>query len=275
MNYIALDIETAIGKRWSICQIGLVVVRNSMIVDEISYLVQPPNNEYSIYNTRVHGITKIDTLNSPRFNVIWDKIKNLLINELIVCHNTDFDINCLNQTLEYYNLEKQDFNYKCTYKMSGKSLSFLCNHFDIELLNHHDALSDARACALIYQKLISRDENSFDSLITHNNTSYKKLSDRIKGDVLKPDFENGDINSPFYKKKIVFTGVLSTMERKQAAEIAKKLGADIDHGITKRTNFVIVGSAPGPVKMKKINRFNENGSNIIILSEQEFINKIS
>ena len=270
MDYVALDIETSLGKRWSICQIGLVVVKDFEIIDEISLLIQPPNNEYSVYNTRIHGIKSEDTIDSPSFDVVWNDIRGLLEKNLIVCHNTDFDIDCLNKTLDFYNLESVSFNYECTYKLSGKSLSFLCNHYNIELNNHHDALSDAKACALLYQHLIKRESHSFDSLFISPNQS-----DRIKGDVMQPDFENGDLNSPFYMKKIVFTGVLNTMKRKDAAKIVKELGADVDHGITKKTNFVIVGSIPGPVKMRKINRFNENGSNIIILSEEEFINKIS
>jgi DNA polymerase-3 subunit epsilon len=53
--------------------------------------------------------------------------------------------------------------------------------------------------------------------------------------------------------------------------MVKKLGADIDTSITKRTNFVITGSAPGPSKMKKIEQFNSQGYDIRIIYEEEFL----
>jgi len=42
MSLDALDVETAVGKRWSICKIGLGIVENGKIVRIVSKLVQPP-----------------------------------------------------------------------------------------------------------------------------------------------------------------------------------------------------------------------------------------
>jgi DNA polymerase-3 subunit epsilon len=75
----------------------------------------------------------------------------------------------------------------------------------------------------------------------------------------------------FFNKKVVFTGVLENISRQEAAEIVKNLGADIDTGITKRTNFVITGKEPGPSKMKKIEKYNSEGSIIKIVFENEFL----
>ena len=98
--------------------------------------------------------------------------------------------------------------------------------------------------------------------------------ERLCGDVLKPDLENADSKNPFYAKKVVFTGVLNSIKRKDATDVVKKLGADIDTSITFRTDFVITGSAPGPSKMKKIQQFNNQGSNIQIVGEDEFLKMI-
>ena len=51
----------------------------------------------------------------------------------------------------------------------------------------------------------------------------------------------------------------------------KKTGADIDTTITKRTNFVITGSAPGPSKMKKIEKLITQGCDIRLVFEEEFL----
>jgi DNA polymerase-3 subunit epsilon len=68
MNFTAIDFETAKGKRWSICRIGLVRFENGEIRDKLNLLVYPPNNLYF----------SINTCNSPRFNGIWPQIKHFI-----------------------------------------------------------------------------------------------------------------------------------------------------------------------------------------------------
>ena len=276
MNFTAIDFETAIGKRWSICQVGIVRVENGRIINKISRLVKPPNNEYSEWNTRVHGITPSDTINSPFFPKVWNEIKPYFENNLIVAHNTDFDIDCLNKTLEYYDIPKPKFEIDCTYKRTGQKLDNLCEAFDIKLDNHHDAECDAKACAEIYIKLLNNDKPDYSkNSIKQRTTKFQQKGyERIKGDILKPDLENANPSSQFFGKKVVFTGVLNSIKRQTAAEIVKRQGADIDTGITKSTNFVIIGSAPGPSKLKKIEKYNNESSQIKIILEDEFLEMI-
>ena len=144
MNFTAIDFETAIGKRWSICQVGLVKVEGGQIVESLSSLVQPPNNEYSKWNTLVHGISAEDTIDAPTFPEIWDEIKPHLENNLVVAHNAEFDIDCLRQTLEYYNLPMPNFDVDCTLQRTGKKLECICQAYDIEFKNHHDAVRRSR-----------------------------------------------------------------------------------------------------------------------------------
>ena len=79
---------------------------------------------------------------------------------------------------------------------------------------------------------------------------------------------------PFFHKKVVFTGVLQTMSRENAACLVQEMGADIDTSINKKTDFVIVGQGAGPSKLKKIDEFNSSGSSIKTLTEVEFLSKI-
>jgi DNA polymerase-3 subunit epsilon len=148
-NFTAIDFETAQGKRWSICQVGLVRVENGNIVQKLNILIRPPENLYFSMNTQIHGISARDTYNSPRFNSIWPQIKPFIDNQTVVAHNGAFDFNCLSQTLQYYNLSQPSYMQKCTYKIYGKGLAACCSDHRISL-NHHDALSDALACAQLY-----------------------------------------------------------------------------------------------------------------------------
>lgn len=274
-SFVALDVETAQGARWSICQIGLAIVENGVVNDSVSFLVQPPENKYQKGNINIHGITPEITKDKPLFPQIWKKVLPIIDNKLIVAHNTDFDIDCLRKTLSYYDLEIPKFNTDCTFKRTGDRLDSLCEAYSIELENHHDAVSDATACAKIYIKLLKQENPDF-SKITPKKPRVKtnfnfEGHERLQGDILKPDLDNANPNNPFYNKKVVFTGVLGSISRNEAAERIKKMGADINTTISKKTNFVITGQDPGSSKMNKIIKYNNEGSEIKIIYEKEFI----
>lgn len=61
--FTAIDFETAQNPRWSICQVGIVLVEGGRVVDTVTKLVQPPDNYYSNRITDMHGICTTDTLN--------------------------------------------------------------------------------------------------------------------------------------------------------------------------------------------------------------------
>lgn len=277
-DFVAIDVETAQGKRWSICQIGLTEVIGGEISETITELIQPPANKYLKGNINIHGITPEMTENKPIFPEIWEKLYKRIENKKLVAHSADFDIDCIRQTLDYYNMNIPHFDYDCTFKGSGMRLDEACEAFNIELNKHHDAGCDSEACAKIYLKLLNGEIPSkvirkATSKVVYNQTP--EGHDRLQGDVLKPDLENADTDSPFYNKKVVFTGVLENISRQDAADIVKKMGADIDTGITKRTDYVITGLDPGPSKMNKIIKYNNDGCTIKILYEKEFLKMIT
>jgi len=149
-NFTAIDFETAQGKQWSICQVGLVRVEKGKITNEISLLVQPPENYYWYRFTEIHGISSEDTANSPTFDKIWHQIEPYIKDQVVVAHNgLSFDFPVLKKTLEYYNMQAPDYEKYCTYRIFGSNLESLCNQYKIPL-NHHDALSDAKACAELF-----------------------------------------------------------------------------------------------------------------------------
>jgi DNA polymerase-3 subunit epsilon len=156
-TFTAIDFETAI--RHHICAVGIVTVENGEIIDEFSALIQPPNNEYDWRNIRVHRITKNDTVDALFFDKVYPEIKKRLSGRIIVAHNESFDRNVLKKTMADYGIDYTDLNinnrWECTlkiYRAKGfqpANLNACCQIMRIEL-NHHEALSDARACAMLY-----------------------------------------------------------------------------------------------------------------------------
>ena len=62
------------------------------------------------------------------------------------------------------------------------------------------------------------------------------------------------------------------MSRKKAEEQLKNKGATIVKGVTKDLNILIVGDKPGS-KLAKANTLNESGASILILSEEDCLQK--
>ncbi len=149
-NFTAIDFETAQGYRWSICQVGLIRVENGIIINELNLLVQPPNNYYWDRFIDIHGITPEKTVCAPTFDKIWHKVEPFINGQTVVAHNgLSFDFPVLAQTLDYYGIPEPEYTRRCTYRIYRDNLASLCRNHHIEL-NHHDALSDARACAELY-----------------------------------------------------------------------------------------------------------------------------
>lgn len=158
MTFTAIDFETANNKRTSACQIGLVLVKDGKITKEFSSFIKPvPNYFLSWFTDEIHGIDKETVVNAPTFPELWEKISGFIENApVIVAHNAPFDMGVLKACLDSHNITATLPVYLCTVKESriklpnlrDHRLSTICNYFDISL-DHHEALSDARAAAEI------------------------------------------------------------------------------------------------------------------------------
>lgn len=159
MNFTAIDFETATGHPHSACAVGIITVEDGVITEEYHALIQPPDNEYWYRNIMVHGIKPADTLDAPTFDTLFPEIHKRLFGKNIVAHNESFDRNVLAKTMRWYGLYYDELEiadrWECTvkiYRAKGykpANLKACCDRHNIPLV-HHEALSDARACAKLY-----------------------------------------------------------------------------------------------------------------------------
>lgn len=159
MNFTAIDFETATGHPHSACAVGIITVEEGVITEEYHALIQPPDNEYWYRNIMVHGIKPADTLDVPTFDTLFPEIQKRLFGKKIVAHNESFDRNVLAKTMRWYGLYYDELEiadrWECTvkiYRAKGykpANLKACCDRHNIQLV-HHEALSDARACAKLY-----------------------------------------------------------------------------------------------------------------------------
>lgn len=158
MNFTAIDFETATGYRHSACAVGIVTVENGVIAEQYCALIRPPDNDYWGMNIGVHGIRPEDTEDVPDFAGLYPEIHQRLAGRTLVAHNAAFDRSVLHNTMRHYGLNYdalQISGWECTckiYRAKGfrpANLAACCERLGIEL-NHHEALSDALACARLY-----------------------------------------------------------------------------------------------------------------------------
>ena len=158
-NFVAIDFETATGKRSSICEVGICVVRNGEIVETKSWLVRPENNYYSERNIEIHGIYPDDTANAPSFREVWEEIEFNYVDffETMVAHNASFDRSCLLQAADLYDILLPPLEWVCTLQIARRmygfpcnKLSYLCAELDIPEGNYHRAGDDAEMCARLF-----------------------------------------------------------------------------------------------------------------------------
>lgn len=277
-SFVAIDFETANSKFLSsACEIGMVKVKNGYIIDKFLSLIKPPENDYSIANTLVHGISSEQSKNSPTFKELWPRIKNFIGDNVLIAHNISADLNILAKCLEFYGLENPCYETVCTYKIFGTNLDKICQAYSIER-PYHNALIDAEACAKIYLNYLNNIKPDYlktDSIKHKSNLFDFSGHERIDGNYLKPDFENGDCDCPFFKQKVVITGVFSKISRQEIAQMLKEKGADVDSSITEKTNFLIAGADPGPSKIRTLETLKSSGKSIQLISEQQFLNMIN
>jgi len=157
-DFAAIDFEAANGEVTSACSIGLVIVRNNEIVERFYSLIKPVPNRYDFYTTKVHGITYKDTNHAALFPSVWEKVSDQVIGLPMVAHGISFDERVLKALHQLYHIPYPNFKFYCTHLGSQQLVPELENHklqtvakyFGYDLAkNHHNAVADAEACAVI------------------------------------------------------------------------------------------------------------------------------
>jgi DNA polymerase III subunit epsilon len=154
VRFLALDFETANRNSDSACAIGLVRVEDNQIVQKSHFLIRPPQQQFEF--TYIHNIGWEDVVTQPNFGELWSTLADHFTDvEFIAAHNAAFDRRVLYDCCKTYGIAKPPQDFICTVQLARKvwklyptKLPNVCQHLNISL-DHHQALSDAEACARI------------------------------------------------------------------------------------------------------------------------------
>jgi len=152
--FVALDFETADFGRDSACSVALIRVENHLVTRREHRLIRPPRRAFEF--THIHGITWEQVAGEPVFADLWPELRSILEGaRFIAAHNAGFDAGVLRTCCEAAGHPSPECPFLCTVKLARKAwgikptkLPNVCAHLGLPL-KHHDALSDAEACASI------------------------------------------------------------------------------------------------------------------------------
>ena len=158
LDFTAIDFETANGSPASPCAVGLVRVRDGVLVEGLSLLFKPPypHNWFHAGNIRVHGIHPSDVEDALEYDVALKAMLEFIGADVLVAHNAPFDMGVLRASAAAIDAPLPELNYMCslamarkTYNLESYRLNAVAYAVGHEEFNHHDALADADACARI------------------------------------------------------------------------------------------------------------------------------
>ena len=256
-SFAAIDFETATSERSSACAVGVVVFEDGTPTNRLKQLIRPPGNVYDPFNTWIQGIGPSDTRHCPTFPEAWQQVAGMLQGRLVVAHNTAFDMSVLRSSAEHYSYRPEPFSFACTYRIARSAmpgagswtLDMMAEELGIEL-SHHDPLTDAEAAGLLWLALSSRFGITHTQLLELHDyrlgychlNSYKPFSNAqpssSSGSFSAKDFpprHAPDPEAPLFAKRIVFTGTLESMPRREAFQLTVDAGATPSQSVSKRT----------------------------------------
>ncbi|MCI9092494.1 MAG: 3'-5' exonuclease [Coprobacillus sp.] len=166
-NYCVLDIETT-GLSWqddAIIEIGILKIRNNKIVERYSQLIQP-HIRISAFITQLTGITNEMVRNMPSIDEIKEDVLHFIGNDIIIGHNTSFDLN------------------------------FIANHFEIDLKNQY--MDTVQFSRLVYPQLKHHRLSDMVEYLHLSNNEHRALADCISTYELYENCKNELIKKRYF-----------------------------------------------------------------------------
>ena len=154
MKLVAIDFETADCSADSACAIGMVSIEKGKITDKGYRLIRPPRRHFVF--SYLHGISWADVEAQPTFGEVWDQFVPFWKDaDYFLAHNAPFDQNVLTACCSAAGRRPPRALFICTVRVARSHWNFrpanlpaVCTQLGISL-KHHDAASDALACASI------------------------------------------------------------------------------------------------------------------------------
>ena len=292
-NFTVVDTETT-GLDFQfdrLIEISALKIQNGEIVEKFSSLINP-GFRVGAFIEDLTGIKNEDLEIAPTEKEALTKLLPFVGSDIVVAHNANFDINFIYDATHRNGFPDFSNNFVDTLRLSREirpdldhhRLKDLADEYQIVPDAFHRALSDCETTWNIFKKLSDEalekgiDLEAREALRRQNNHE----KDFKAKNIVAVEGQEKPWN-PLYQKQCVFTGKLESMTRKEAAQLVANLGGICTDGVTKKTNFLIMGSNEyhpnvedgKSSKQKKAETLILKGADLQILSEASFLEMLA
>lgn len=302
LNFLLLRIECCNTLKNTPCRIALIGVKDSAIYEEKEILVEPSESDFDYLES---GMTLAELKGIGSFDEHWMELQEFLHKyPLVVATNDGYDAEVLYNAIKRFGVQCDPISYVTSKNMMRKSVHIpsytfndLCEKYELEC---NDNLPMAKARIWVNILLKSYDKVESDNLETFFNEQ-KLIVGQISSGEFKRCFLKRSYRKRTYKRKdesdhvideskfqpdhlffdqlIVFTGSFDHFVKDEARKWVEEIGGHYSDGLTKSTNFLVVGtqnpSVVGPDglsgKQRKAIKYNQEGCDIELLTEKEFL----
>lgn len=254
LDFVAIDFEWVSDKK-NACAVGMVKVLNGVVSGKFYSLINPGTDDWKPQCCDRHGITPEMVKDAPNFAEL-EPFMELFAGDLLhVGHN-------------YAQAERHVFDeharegsplkgveFVDTMKDDKRKLTERCAEFGIPLEEHHDALEDAMATALLFMKLqdaeiikptpSEKPKSKMQGSKRDSSLNYKVEADKVP----HPD-------TPFMDAKFVVSGFPDAVRDKMIAFLRDNFGGQNTNSLSGKTKILVGHSTKcGPSKLEKAKGF--------------------
>lgn len=285
-NYVVLDLETTgLDPSYDdIIEFAALRVRSGTVVDSFQTFIKPIK-EIDEFITELTGITNEMLASAPSPITAFPIICDFIGDDVVVGHNVNFDVNflydrfrdVLNSSFSNDFVDTMRISRKLFPELKHHRLIDVCGALDVQSGEFHRALIDCHSTFDCFSKMRLFAIDLFGSEVAFFKEfqCHKKKLDLQTVSTDKTDF---DETHPLYNRVCVFTGALERMTRAEAAQCVVDVGGTCGNGITKNTNFLILGNNDycntikdgKSSKQKKAEAYKLKGCDVEIIPESVF-----
>lgn len=281
MTFVSIDFELLSNHISSACEVGMVKFVNGVEVDTLHSYIRPTcgltRSKWSRENLK--HITDEMLLQSPTFVELHDRIGAFIDGAFLVCHCANADLHFLTYLEKKYKLAPLSYaGYIDTLEIVPKEcerpgLDYVYHYlFCEEQPDHHQALSDARACGRILAEQWKRKA----PIVIHPGNyvaNFKNTKTRRKKEenpVASPkglDVMEGYVEDPialFHGKKVAVSGSL-TVPNGSVRSMVEGWGATLHKELKNNTDIMIIADMVGKVKLKKAIELQKRKKNPLVV----------
>ena len=160
-SYVCFDLETTgLDPLYNeIIEIGALKVRDGKVAERFMEFIHP-QEEISQMITNLTGITNEMVANARPANAVISDFLEFCEDDVLIGHNVGFDYSFMKSgasnlglTFEKFGIDTFKIAQRTLKSLPSKSLSSLCEYYQIEKKAAHRAYYDALATAKLYQTL--------------------------------------------------------------------------------------------------------------------------